>query len=61
VTLNMITTEEEDRLWDATQTAKFLSVSRSWIYQRAEAGLLPHLRVGGVLRFEPETIRAFYS
>ena len=46
-------------LWDANQAAKFMGVSRSWVYQRVEAGLLPHIRVGGLVRFEPEAIRKF--
>ncbi len=49
----------DDRLWDANDVAKYLKVSRSWVYHRAEAGLLPHLRVGGLLRFDPATVRAF--
>ena len=28
-------------LWDANDAARYLKVSRSWVYQRAEAGLLP--------------------
>ena len=41
--------------------AAFLQVSRSWVYQKAEAGLLPVIRLpgSGLLRFEPDTIRAF--
>ena len=50
-----------ERLWDANDVANFLKVSRSWVYQRAEAGLLPHLKVGGLLRFDPEEIRAYAS
>jgi excisionase family DNA binding protein len=46
-------------LWDANDVARYLKVSRSWVYQRAEAGLLPCLHVGGLLRFDPETVRAF--
>jgi excisionase family DNA binding protein len=46
-------------LWDAKDAARYLKVSRSWIYQRAESGLLPCLRVGGLIRFDPEAIRAF--
>ena len=46
-------------LWDANDAARYLKVSRSWVYQRAEAGLLPCLRVGGLLRFDPATVRAF--
>ena len=48
-----------DELWDANQVARYLKVSRSWVYQRAEAGLLPCLHVGGLIRFDQETVRAF--
>jgi excisionase family DNA binding protein len=48
-----------DSLWDANDVAAYLKVSRSWVYHRAETGLLPHLRVGGLLRFEPEVVHAF--
>ena len=46
-------------LWDAKEAAAFMRVSRSWVYQQAEAGTLPHLRIGNVLRFEPAILRAF--
>lgn len=45
-------------LWDAQDVARYLKVSRSWVYHRAEAGLLPCIRVGGLLRFDPVAIRA---
>jgi excisionase family DNA binding protein len=48
-----------NELWDANDAAHYLKVSRSWVYQRAEAGLLPCLRVGGLLRFDPAAVRAF--
>ena len=48
-----------EQLWDANDVANFLKVSRSWVYQRAESGLLPCLKIGGLLRFEAEEIRAF--
>jgi excisionase family DNA binding protein len=51
--------ESRDELWDANDVARYLKVSRSWVYYRAEAGLLPCLRVGGLVRFEPATVRAF--
>jgi predicted DNA-binding transcriptional regulator AlpA len=47
-----------DGLWDAKDVALYLKVSRSWVYHRAEAGLLPCLRVGGLLRFDPQAIRS---
>ena len=46
-------------LWDANQAAKFMNVSRSWVYQRVEAGLLPHIRVGGLVRFDPAALKKF--
>ena len=46
-------------LWTAKDVATFLSVSRSWVYHRAEAGDLPCLQIGGLVRFEPERIRAY--
>lgn len=51
--------DEVRDLWDANDVARYLKVSRSWVYQRAEAGLLPCLHVGGLLRFDPATVRAF--
>jgi excisionase family DNA binding protein len=51
--------EQAGELWDANDAARYLKVSRSWVYQRAEAGVLPCLRVGGLLRFDPATVRAF--
>jgi predicted DNA-binding transcriptional regulator AlpA len=50
---------DDDQLWDANDVARYLKVSRSWVYHRAEAGLLPLRRVGGLLRFVPAAIRAF--
>jgi excisionase family DNA binding protein len=51
--------ENTDELWDANDVARYLKVSRSWVYHRAESGLLPCLRVGGLVRFDPATVRAF--
>jgi excisionase family DNA binding protein len=49
----------QEPLWDAKDVATFLKVSRSWVYQRAEAGELPCVRIGALLRFDPEKIRAY--
>ena len=48
-----------ETLWDARDVATYLKVSRSWVYQKAEAGLLPYLKVGGLVRFVPEQVRQF--
>ncbi len=52
-------TNDGSPLWDARQVAAFMNVSRSWVYQRVEAGLLPHVRLGALVRFEPAAIRKF--
>jgi excisionase family DNA binding protein len=49
----------ERGLWDALQVARFLRVSRSWVYQRAESGLLPARHVGALLRFDADAIREY--
>ena len=49
--------DNDGHLWDAKDVAAFLRVSRSWVYHRSEAGLLPCLRIGSLLRFDPEVIR----
>lgn len=48
-------------LWNPAQVATFLQVSRSWVYQKAEAGLMPVIRLPGssLLRFDPESMEAF--
>ena len=48
-----------DGLWDVHDVARYLKVSRSWVYHRAESGQLPSFRVGGLLRFDAEAIRAY--
>jgi Helix-turn-helix domain len=47
-----------DALWDANDVARYLKVSRSWVYHRAETGLLACTRIGGLLRFDPLNVRA---
>jgi len=49
----------EEGLWDAKDVARYVKGSVSWVYKVAEAGLLPCLRIGSMLRFEPEVVRAF--
>ena len=51
--------DDDASLWDATDVARYLKVSRSWVYHRAESGELPCLKVGGLLRFDPQAIHAF--
>ena len=48
-----------ETLWDVNDVARYLKVSRSWVYHRAEAGQLPLRRIGGLLRFDPAAVKAF--
>ena len=45
-------------LWTVADVASFFRASGSWVYHRAESGLLPCLKIGGLLRFSPEAVRA---
>lgn len=47
-----------DNLWTVRDVATFLRVSRSTVYAKVAAGLIPHRRVVGHLRFVPDEIRA---
>jgi excisionase family DNA binding protein len=49
----------DERMWTAKDVAAFLRCSQSWVYGRAESGEIPCLRIGGLLRFDPETVRKF--
>lgn len=48
-------------LWTPDDVADFLKVSRSWVYQQAERGVLPCLRFCRRLRFDPRAIRRFVT
>lgn len=37
-----------ETLWDARDVARYLRVSRSWVYQKAEAGVLQGRRSGQI-------------
>ena len=49
----------EDTLWTADDVAHYLRTSRSWVYHHSQAGKLPCIKVGGLIRFEPAAIKAF--
>jgi excisionase family DNA binding protein len=49
------------QLIDAVALAEMLSTSRSWIYSRVERGEIPHVRIGGLVRFDPAQIKAWVA
>jgi hypothetical protein len=50
---------ESENLWDAKDVARYVKGSVSWVYKAAEAGILPSVRIGSMLRFEPAAVRSF--
>ncbi len=51
--------QQPEGLWDARDVAQYLKASRSWVYHEAQAGRLPCIKLGGLLRFVPAEIRKF--
>lgn len=53
-------TPEHEPLWGVTDVARYLNVKRSTIYKWNAAGVGPApIRVGSLLRWRPETVRAW--
>ena len=48
-----------EALWTVADVARFLSMSRQWVYKHAELGALPCVRIGASLRFQPSEIRRY--
>jgi excisionase family DNA binding protein len=46
----------EPGAFSAPKLATYLGTSRSTIYERASAGLIPHFRIGSIIRFDPAVI-----
>lgn len=52
------TASEPERLWTVAAAADYLNVSVSWVYRAVERGELPHMKLGGLIRFVPRDLRA---
>lgn len=50
---------ENEPLWTVDETAKFLNMSKNWVYRRTEAGEIPHGKLGRVIRYSPARIREY--
>lgn len=48
-----------DALWDARAVAEFLGASASYVYKKVQAGKIPYVRIGWMVRFSPDAIRAW--
>ena len=49
----------ERALRDVAWLAEFLGVSKSWVYQAVESGVVPVVRIGALVRFDPKVIKAW--
>ena len=38
-----------------------MGISTTWIYRKCKAGILPHLRIGGVVRFMEKDLEAWMA
>lgn len=52
-------TQEVDGLWTAIDAAKYLRVTRDWIYRHSVSGVLPAHYIGPNLRFVPGELKAW--
>ena len=43
------------------EVAERLKVSPSWIYKKCKAGIIPHVRIGGMVRFVDRDIDAWVT
>jgi excisionase family DNA binding protein len=48
--------ETEDVIFDVQSLAKYLKVSKKWIYERTQLKEIPHIKVNGLLRFRKRDI-----
>jgi len=43
------------------EVSKRMKVSRSWIYKKAQAKIIPHVRIGAVIRFVEKDIEEWVN
>jgi len=48
------------RLVTPDEMAALLGVNKGWVYLKAEKGLIPKIKVGRYLRFEPDKVIASF-
>lgn len=47
---------QHEALMDVMETARYLNIGRSKLYEMAKAQMLPHLHVGASLRFDRDAL-----
>ena len=51
--------ESRPEAWSARELAKLIGCTGKHIYALAKSGRMPHLRIGGMVRFDPATTAAW--
>jgi len=49
--------ESDDDLWDVDRAARYLGMSRHYVYRASERGDLPYRKIGSRLRFVPAELK----
>ena len=44
-----------------SEVAKKLKVSPSWVYKKCKAGIMPHVRIGNMLRFVEKDVEQWVN
>ncbi len=50
-----------EKLLDPREVAAAWNVPVSWVYQKAEAGVLPSVKLGKYRRFDPVAVREWFE
>jgi excisionase family DNA binding protein len=57
----MKTENTNGKLLTMGQVAERLNVSRGWLYKKIQAGIIPHFKIGGMVRFDPKDLDEWLS
>ena len=52
-------TPDNEPLWTAEDTAKYLHMSLNWVWRRTAAGEIPHAKLGRAIRYAPARVREY--
>lgn len=50
---------DHEPLWTVGDTARYLNVTKSWVYRHTENGDIPHGKLGALIRYNPARIRQY--
>lgn len=53
----LVANDAPEDLWDVRRTARYLGMSKSWVYEQVESGSIPHIKLGSRVKFDPAAVR----